>query len=66
VSRSRVAKWPESGATTSTFGVAFPLPARFSEVQQSAEGGRHDRLFVIDTSRPSTITVSMPKGGCEC
>jgi hypothetical protein len=59
VSRSSVAKWPDSGATSST-GWPRGLPV-LAEMQQGAEGqGHHRLLFVHGRLPPSTGTLAMP------
>ena len=60
VLRSSVAKWPDSGATTSTRGWAI-VDVLF-EMQQRAEWRRSAALSLTATSRLPTFTPVMPKG----
>jgi hypothetical protein len=64
VGRSNVAKWPDNGATTSTFGCT--RSARFSKCNNEPNGVWSAVLSCTFSSTPSTMTVSMPNAGRWC
>ena len=61
VARSSVAKWPDSGATTSTRGCAVSM--FFLKCSSVANGVTRAASSWTATSWLPTITLSMPKGG---
>ena len=64
VARNSVAKWPESGATTSTRGWA--TATSFLKCNSVPNGVRAAGSSRTSTSRLPTLTWEMPKGGRVC
>jgi hypothetical protein len=60
VSRSRVAKWPDSGATSSTGGWVSPPVWALRKCSSVPKGADITVSCVTGTSSPATSAVVMP------